>query len=187
MTMPFIVSFHTPDPIYQAAANRLRASLEKFNLAHEIVSVNPRGNWNINCCYKANFVHAMFRAYDPLDLVWMDADAEVMRYPALFADLDCDVSAVVNKHGLLAGLVYFRRGPGVERLLEDWVVLNQQEPNGSTPDQTNLARLLEKNDYNLKFQELPWEYSYIPGIMGTIEDPVILQHQASRQGRGYYL
>ena len=183
--MPIIISFYTPDPIYQTAADRLRISLQNFNLEHEIVSIESRGNWNLNCCYKANFVHAMMQAYDPLDLIWLDADAEVMRYPTLLAEQDCDIAAVVNQYGFMAGMIYFRSCPEVFNLLSDWVEVNRRYPDGKTPDQTNLEELIKAND-KINFKELPWEYSYIPGIMGTIENPVILHHQASRQGRGYY-
>ena len=51
MTMPLIISYNTPDPIYQAAADRLKRSLGKFKLSCEIICCTPRGAWIDNCAY----------------------------------------------------------------------------------------------------------------------------------------
>jgi hypothetical protein len=186
MTIPRIISYYTPDPIYTLAAERLKASLDKFGLRHTIIACEPRGNWNANTCYKSSVIYANLYSDLLFDQIWLDADAEVMLYPELLSDLDCDIAAVVNDKGLLASMIYFRNCPEVRELVADWVKLNKENPGERTGDQINLERLLKKNDHQLRFQALPWEYSYIPDIMGYIENPVILQHQASRQGRGYY-
>lgn len=186
--MPIYISYFTADEIYMPAANRLKISLDKLNLNHEIICCPSRGTWNLNTCYKANFIHAMLQAYDPLDLIWIDADAEVMQYPILLEDIKQDIASVVNNQGLLASVIYFSNTPKVRNLVETWIAANKANPNEFTGDQINLDRLLKKDEFRelITFKELPWEYSYIPGIMGQIDNPVILQHQASRQGRALY-
>ena len=184
--VPIIISFYTDDEIYRPAAERLEASLTKFNLAHEITCYPTRGSWNDNCCYKAKFIYGMLREYAPLDLVWMDADAEVMQYPALLGEIKGDIATVVNKHGLLASVIYLKNSLEVETLINDWVRAVEANPNEFTADQIHLERLLKENRHQLTFEQLPPEYSFIPGVMGEMENPVILQHQASRQGRNLY-
>lgn len=186
--IPTIISFYTDDEIYRPAVDRLRTSLERFNLAHEIVCCPARKTWNENCLYKANFISAMIQNYEPLDLIWMDADAEVLRYPELLGEIEGDIAAVVNSHGLFAALIYFRNTPQVKKLIEAWILVNESNPNEFTGDQINLERVLGQEEFkrSVTFQNLPWEYSYIPDVMGGIEDPVVVQHQASRQGRNLY-
>jgi hypothetical protein len=182
---PIIISYHTDDEIYRPAAERLRASLEKFGLEHEIVCCAKRGTWTENCRYKAKFIHGMLWAYRPLDLIWMDADAEVLQYPEMLSKIDADLAAVVNSHGIFASLIYFQNTPEVMKLVRDWIEANDEYPNEFTGDQANLVRVLAQHP-EIKFKELPGKYSYNPDIMDNIGNPVIYQHQASRQGRNFY-
>jgi hypothetical protein len=186
--IPIIVSFYTDDEIYLPAAERLRISLEKFNLTYEIVCCPKKGNWNANCLYKTEFIHTMLQHYYPLELIWMDADSEVLKYPELLGRIESDIAAVINKQGVFASLIYFRNNYEVKKLIEAWIQANKNNPNEFTGDQINLERVLKDPEYKdtVTFQELPWEYSYIPDVMGGIDDPVIIQHQASRQGRNLY-
>lgn len=183
--IPIIISYYTDDEIYRPAAERLQASLDKFGLAHEVLCCPKKGTWTDNCRYKANFIKAMLWAYAPLDLIWLDADAEVLRYPGLLGEIKGDIAAVVNGHGIFASLICFKNTPEVMCLVEAWIATNDVNPNEFTGDQANLARVLEQSP-SISFQQLPEEYSYNPDIMEKIENPVIFQHQASRQGRNFY-
>ena len=70
----------------------------------------------------------------------------------------------------------------VRNLLGQWIQFSDADPYQFTGDQVHLDELIKKNK-TIVFEELPWEYSYFPGIMTTENGPVILQHQASIHGR----
>ena len=190
MTMPLIISYNTPDPIYQAAADRLKRSLGKFKLSCEIICCTPRGAWIDNCAYKANFIYAMFKAYAPIDIVWLDADAEVVAYPEMLGELksEIDVAAVMHRgHELLGSTLFFRGTPEVDSLLQSWIVANKAYPHRW--DQVNLQEVLGTEPYKnlIKFEALPHSYAHIfDYIYDDGEVPIILQHQVSRNGRNLY-
>ena len=187
MSMPLIISYHTPDPLYTAAADRLRDSLKKFNLKYEVMCCPSRGSWLDNCNYKANFIYVMLRSY-ARDILWLDADAEVVAYPELFEQITEDVAAVIHReHELLGSTIYFRNGMEAEKLCEAWVLANKAHP--GQWDQVNLKMVLNMEPYKdmVKFRALPHSYAQIFDYQYETElPPVIVQHQASRQGRKVY-
>ncbi|HYE63520.1 MAG TPA: hypothetical protein VD997_16135 [Phycisphaerales bacterium] len=85
-----VVSYYTGDGNYAAYAAKLRASCEKFGIEHQIEQLPSGGDWVRNLGFKPRFV------YDKLlknkkSVVWMDADCEVMQYPALLDDDQYDL------------------------------------------------------------------------------------------------
>ena len=182
MNIPTIISFYTDDEVYRPAIERLKASLDNFGLSYDIVCVADRGTWTANCSYKAEFILSMLEDYIPFNLIWLDADAEVVRYPELFDRIEGDIAAVVNQHGLFASAIYFHNTKEVRNLVTDWVQAIKDNPGEFTDDQINLERVI-KAQSKVVFEELPPEYSFITDVMKPVEHPVIIQHQASRQGR----
>lgn len=184
-----IISWHTPDPLYTAAADRLRTSLDKFRLKHEIFCFPPRGSWTDNASYKANFIYAMIQKHPKL--VWLDADAEVVAYPELLGQLEGNVAAVIHPgEELLDSTLYLQRSDfWMDKFLEAWILANKAFPRRSTAAQINFQEVLGKEPYqsHILFEKLPhsyaqiFDYPYEDGL-----EPVILQHQLSRQGRELY-
>jgi hypothetical protein len=175
--MPVFISFHTPEQRYVEASKRLEASLKMFGLPYEIRTLPSLGCWNKNDCIKAEFILAMLQSYPyQKEMIWIDADAEIVQYPKKLEDIKGDVAAVVNEHGLYASLVYFRNIPRVRRLVREWVRANNENPYEFTGDQFNLDALLKVSPW-IYFEELPREYS--SSIHENVENPVILQHQVS--------
>ena len=177
-----IVSYYTEE--YKEVAMRLKASLERFGLDHDLQYVESYGSWQKNTGYKPKFIRAMMAKHPGEKIVWIDADAVVNAPPVLFYRLNCDVA--VHRYTrfsrgvgeVLSGTVFF--GPDAAFVVDAWIL--EQEANPEIWDQKNLARAL--NAVKCTVKNLPPEYCYIfdlskrhyPGVV-----PVIEHFQASRQ------
>lgn len=175
--MPVFISFCTPEEKYISASKRLEASLKNFGLPYEIRILPSMGCWNLNACIKAEFILAMLMSYPyQKEMVWIDADGEIVKYPNKLEGIEADMAAVVNEHGLFASLIYFKNIPRVRRLVRKWVMANRNNPFENTGDQINLEGLIQVSP-EIVFEELPREYSC--SVHDMVDNPVILQHQIS--------
>lgn len=179
-----IVSFYTPE--YKDEAKRLAASCRRFLISHEIEEVESLGSWQANTQLKADYLLTRRRELRG-PLVWLDADAEIVRYPTAFDLLyeQADI-AVHYRHDaeLLNGTIWLADNEQVEILLASWVKWNQLNPLNF--DQRNLATAIiePQASGDLKVHRLPPEYAFIFDTMKRDHpevDPVILHHQASRR------
>lgn len=145
---PLFVSFHTGDARYTAYADKLRASLERHHLAHEIGLADERPTWVETCALKPRWVaHAAEQTARPL--VWLDADAEVVARPGLLLDCTADFAistfaaprtrmCVGVQHTLPAeyprdewfnaGTIYFGATPKGRELALRWCAVQQEHP-----------------------------------------------------------
>ena len=137
--------------------------------------------------YKALFVQNMLSKYPDKAVVYVDADAVIRSYPALFDELNCDIAVHHydnKKRGfkeLLSGTVYFGATPKARELVESWVQVNKEFPDQW--DQKNLAIAIERAK-NLNVAELPASYCLIFDLMKDQGPAVIERFQASRRFKG---
>ena len=81
-----IVSYYTPN--YAEHAERLIASLKKYEMDYDVVPVNFKG-WRAAVCAKPAFILKKLKEYSNYDaVVWVDADAEIKAAPSLLFGLD---------------------------------------------------------------------------------------------------
>lgn len=177
-----IVSYYTRNTSYELEAKKLIESLEKLGLPYEIEVIDTLGSWQKNTQYKAIFIRKMMDKHDG-NLVYLDADCVVRRYPELFDTLDnkgIDFAVHYYKGEQLAsGTMYFANCPFVAAFVDSWIELNKQNPD--TLDQQTLQNLLKNGWKNLQVLVLPPEYCKIFDLMVDIKDPVIEHFQASRR------
>src|SRR5579863_10531217 len=76
---PIFISFYTP--AYADEAAGLIASLDQFGLRHDVQPITSAGNWISNCAVKPFFIRDMLRKYSGSPVVWVDADARIIRPP----------------------------------------------------------------------------------------------------------
>lgn len=183
---------HSPDDLYREQAKRLIASCATFGLDLRVYEYLDLGSWQANAQYKAYFLFKMRQAFDG-PLVWLDADAEIVRFPGLFFELageaESDKSRVtsdespatrVTRHSspvtdidfaghwlgdreLLSGTLWLGDTPACSELLARWVEENHRVPDGRYGDQGNLERIVLDRP-NLRQVRLPPEYAYIHDI-----------------------
>jgi SAM-dependent methyltransferase len=177
---PFkVVSFYTRHNEYEQHAQRLRNSLLDFGVSHELHGIDEFGPWETICARKARFILDCWHASE-IAVVWLDADATVEQYPALFGQIDADF-AVHKWRGseFGSGTIYFGKSEPARLLLEQWVLRCEADP--VTWDQVHL-----QSAWCDVASVLPLRTEWLPRSYLQIFDaqqealPVIKHWQASR-------
>lgn len=189
-----VISFYTLN--YSDEMGRLIKSLEKFNIPYDIEAVKSKGAWKENAFYKIPFIIKKLKEHKH-PLVWIDADAEVMQYPALFDTIEGALMAGVytplKKHEFVSNTMYFVPSKEVFNYLAAVNKFIQEVPNAYdgklVGEQYYMQVVLESNDWKerLKFKELPYTYGMASYWRNCEyrnlckEEFVIKQWQASRR------
>lgn len=180
-----IVSAFTQNTPYEQEVIKLKNSFKKFNIPNKIYPYINQGTWEKNCQMKAKFILQALNEQDK-DVVWVDADAEILKQPVYFENLECDLSVYHlksrwNPYELCSGTVFYKNNVIVKEVVGKWIELNKTN---SAWDQKNLQHVVEV-DYKkrLKVLDLPVEYIKIERnrYHVDVKDPVILHYQASRR------
>jgi hypothetical protein len=174
-----LVSFYTEKTPYENEVKNLIASVSRFNVPSRIEGVKSLGSWEKNCQYKANYILDAMQQLDT-DIVWVDADAVLIKYPSLFDQLDCDIAYYYMEHRreLLSGTLFIRNNEKMKDMVSKWIELNRTNYKW---DQKNLQQLVEA-DTGLRKEVLPAEYCKIyDNKLQSVSEPVIMHYQASRR------
>lgn len=176
------VSYFTKE--YSDASKFLRKSLDNFDVGYDVLEVNDLGSWDANTHYKPDFLIDMYHN-SPKDMVYIDADAELVDSPDLFDFLNCDISfwkVSTNRGGYISsGTLYLKKNKKVLSLLDEWS--KQCKENQNQWEQLKLTNVV-KNIPDLNIQLLPMSYCAIFDYPGISEiKPVIKHYQHSRKIR----
>lgn len=181
-----IVAYFTRDTIYEEKACTFIKSVIKYNIPYSITPVDNLGDWWKNTGYKPTFLKEMMKKFPDTNIVYVDCDAEFMKYPVLFDTLECNVGVYVfdrscyrkSAHGLevLSGTIFLKNNDIVYKMVEQWETECKSNP--KVWDQKSLEKVLAGNFYTL-----PGEYCKVFDRMDHITDPVIVHYQTSREVR----
>lgn len=180
---PIICSFYTPE--YKELADRMKASVDSFGFETDIIQIEKvNGRWLDTIYWRADFIKMMLDKHKR-DVVWLDADAIMERFPVLFEDFKGDFGAHVHdfpwrKQELLGGTMYFAYKKKTLKLIDEWIFLNNNTPRQRL-SQWVIPLALKRVD--LSFVNLPASYCKIFDLMKECGDPIILHTQASRKFR----
>lgn len=187
MNPPLYVSFYTPD--YFKQAERLEASLRALKLPYYIMARKDCGTWVKNCALKPGFILEMMAANPGRPIVWLDADAEVLKVPDFGRMYDSIVDVARCKYAwwngkteVLSGTLWFNCSPAAMHLLASWEVQGHFEP--EKWDQHTLETVLDST--MAVVADLPVEYCFISDLHREQHpdmDPVIVHYQHSRTTR----
>lgn len=182
--MPIIVSYYTIDTPYEQVAHKhLIPSLEKFELKYDVEAVPHLGSWKQNTDYKATFIFRKLQEYKK-PIIWLDADAQVMKYPELFQTLDCDMAVHYYAGWQLAsGTMYWNWSHFSQVTTQSWVTWVERYHHQHV-EQLCLEMLLKRGVevQGINMTKLPEEYCYIDSIaVDKSLEPVIYHHQSSRE------
>jgi hypothetical protein len=177
---------------YEEEAHQLEATCERMGLAWSEYRLENHGDWIKNCKGMALAAQWMIDACCA-DIVLMDADARIRKYPELFDRLECDVAFHIvrypEKHQPCSGTVFFKNNENARRIIRRWIKLNAENTDW---DDDNLWRAVkELQDSNvitgnapIKFEELPEAYCRIHGNRiqsSRCADAYVWHTQASRR------
>ncbi len=176
-----VISYHTPDKLYKEGAERLKESLDAFNIEYIIEERPSLGSWEDNCAQKPRFIYEKWQETSK-PVVWIDSDAVLRSYPYLFDSME-DIDFAIHKKEhweFLSGGCYFNRTDAAQKLLKLWI--KSCEDNPRIWDQMHLDfawHTLYKTE-EITTAWLPSEYTKIFDDNSDTK-AVIEQFQASRQ------
>lgn len=190
-----VISFHTPD--YRDVVSRLVNSLNTFEIPHSIQEVKCKGFWKENTFYKIPFIIKKLKE-SKHPLVWLDADAEVMKYPRIFDKLPMSnhlmagIYSPLRSVEFVSNTMYFVPSKEVFGYLREVQKFIEDVPRAYDSklvgEQFYMQKVLEANQWKerLRFLTLPYSYG-MPSYWKRCDyyhlykfPPVIMQRQASR-------
>jgi hypothetical protein len=188
---PLIVSYYTPDSIYSKAADALKKSLERFGLEYDIECRPPAGNWHLNAAQKVVVIKDMLVKHSGRNLLWIDADSEVVAYPHLMQQFEADL-ATLWWNGVFDTTTYISNNSKMVKFFDELIKRNSKSPYQWEASQATLNQMICE-PHDLDYKHLPATYGWVPGesilFYNTVEPPVILTYLASKNrkgGRGIY-
>jgi len=195
LKIPLITSCYTIGTKYEDEARRLEKSLIRMGLRYHFEGIPNTGDWRHNVHEKVKFIR---RCLDKIneDIIQMDADCEVVRYPELFEQLNgCDIACNImpketywfnNEKKEITDLtnvsvIYLKNSKKVKKMLDAWVELDSTLEDHI--DDISFAKNL-KQFPNMKVFKLPLSYCHIyDRPLDKSGEPVIELYQANRRLR----
>ncbi len=184
-----VVAFYTIGTPYEAEVEILKESLQKFGIPHILVPVHNAGKWVVNCAMKPKVIlHTLKTKCKGIDyLIYLDADAVVVKDPKLFRTFNSDfaVHARIKPTGpeVLSGTIIMRKCASVINCIYQWVAEQAKYP--EKWDQKTLETILGDGTAEacrMNVVNLPLEYVKIfDDKSPTDSEPVIIHNQASRR------
>ncbi len=182
--MSFIaVAYYTEHTLYELEVALLEETCAKFGIKIHIEAYRDQGSWVKNCALKPLFIYDMLCKHPFTDILYIDADARVRKYPGLFDDFKGDIGVHYRKRHkwhreLLSGTIYLKNNERVRKLIKHWAEVQQK--NKKRWDQKVFQDILAQ-DKTIKVVELPPTYTQIFDSMKGAGEPVIEHFQASRR------
>ncbi len=180
-----IVSFYTE--LYEEQHHVLRNSLERLGLRYDIQKVPSRGTWKTNCLYRGQFIVDMMDKHND-DVVWLDADAEVLKHPSDLFSINPNTDLAWydrGGHEIMLGTSYYKNTSLVRYLLLEWAATSDVDsPNISQRDFMQLFKT--KYEKKMRVQILPESYCHIFDKESPLFEPAVIVHnQLSRKTRHF--
>jgi hypothetical protein len=187
-----VVSFFTVGTPYENEIQNLVGSLDRHKVPHDIRGIDSLGSWDLNTKHKPVFIKEMLDAHKEA-IVWMDADAVVLKYPHIFDQIDTDIAVYYKTTGpcadrfcgqeLITATMYFANNRRTRTLMDMWMLEQSRidQPESQLIEQRALHRTIPvwRRENKGTVTILPQSYCR---IFDAPEDHrVIEQHQASRR------
>lgn len=115
-----VVSYYT-NRKYKTMANALQDSCKAVGLHCAIFAVRDTGSWKTNVYQKPHVIRKAMDAYPCEDILFIDADALVRRYPKELIATDWEVACYFEGMNLpVSGTVFLANTDRVKAFVDEW-------------------------------------------------------------------
>lgn len=181
MTKNFlVVGYYTPR--YKEHASEFVESCLKNSVPVYCEQIDDLGDWDKNTHYKPDFIKKCLSKFPLFNIIYVDVDARIEKYPELFNTLDCDIAFYKgnvwgdSRVEVLSGTIFFRNNKISHEILDNWS--NNCNTHTREWDQVLLERSVPPET---KVTILPIEYCAIFDSPRIKNKEVVISHlQASR-------
>lgn len=193
-----VVSFYTRNTGYELEVKKLEESLKTLNIDYHLFPCEALGSWRKNLNHKSRVILHSFELFPDKDIVFIDSDGIVRKYPILFDELSKNHTHHVAAHfhlykgtniqggSLLSGTLWLQNSEKGRLLVRTWDFIGRNHPRIRHQHCLRLAiNELNAKGAGIKIYKLPREYTLIFDYYRgrNRPDPVIEHFQASRKLR----
>jgi hypothetical protein len=191
-----LVSLYTIDTPYEEKIKELKSTIKNRKIDYCLFGKLPLGDWRKNLNHKSGIILKAMEMFPCKDIVFVDADAKVNKYPVLFDRLSKEKQAniaacfheykeSVSPGSLLSGTLWIKNCKKSKGLIMRWHEIGLK--NEKIRHQHCLRLAIDEFNMDSSFLQiyrLPTEYTYIFDYhYGKQLNPVITHYQASRKFR----
>jgi hypothetical protein len=186
---PIVVSYWTNSFYGTYVQEKLVPGLDRFGIEWDIEQAPDLGSWVANVNQRPGFLLRMMEKHKERNLLWIDADAEVLSEPvkAMYVSEEVGVSwwKATPEDGprVYSGTLHLRNVPAVKALVVLWRDIVRSYP--GVFDQEALGAALSLMARAIRVLDLPPEYCWIEPVMRPWrKDAVpVIQHFAVGRGK----
>lgn len=186
------VSYYSPR--YHSYAVKLIESFKRWNVDYAVTPVKEFKTWHDGVSAKPRFLQQALAIHHDYDaILWVDADAEVVRHLHCDDYIGVDFAAAefqwsqAHKREVLTGTILLATNDRVQTFLDQWARDVKNFKHSDTPEQDALIPLINSWSTIINWRPLDIEWTWIDDerveerYPGKI--PCIVHKQASRQIR----
>lgn len=187
-----LISYYSPN--YHDHAVKLIDSCKRWGLDYEVKAVKAFSSWHDGVSCKPKFILQALSTFHDYDaLLWVDADAQIVRSLPFGDYRGVDFAASefqwspMHKREILTGTMLLAVNERVKMFVQQWAKDVKDFKHSDTPEQDALVPLLKSWRSSVSFRSLDIEWTWIDDqrvkelYPGRI--PAIIHKQASRQVR----
>ena len=168
---PLVVSAYTVDShlgdYYKQASQKLSQSCIDHDIQHVIYPLRASKDWFEGCSLKPTVIAHALKTYQQ-PILWLDADAVVLKYPSLMEGLKASLALHVGAGGhWLSGTVFV--APAALNFVEQW----QQATDPEVADEITLLHLYRRTQQPPSMEYLPSTYNSVVHSETDTSDTVI--------------
>ena len=193
-----VTSFYSPE--YAGEVEAFEEAAHSFGMMHNIVPIESKGSWRLNCGHKPKFLIDQLRLHQQ-PVLWVDIDGRFRREWNLELEADYDFAiwfipyakmrpmdvpggSGTGNEGLASGTMWFNYTPMALRFLEIWA---QEEHGQGAFEQQVLGEVWHQaRPKGLRTYRLPQAYCKVFDVQWfkRVHNEVCIEHmQASRRLR----
>ena len=191
---PFIICAYATRGIYEDVyRENLKKSLDELKLENYVKFIEPAFDWAKNTLYKSTFAEECLFKFPDRNIILVDVDAKITRYPKLFEQIPEDYVFGArtihhetyyrngsNNSEILTGTFFINNNIEARFLVKEWI-----KASTTGTDQTALKVVVEK--YKPKIYELPISYCYLTSLPWGAQpyqvclEPIVEHYSVSRK------